>query len=311
MRKLLAGLLLLSVAAVLPLHARSAPPPAKVIFDTDIGDDINDAYALALLLQSPEVRVLGVITAFGDTHLRARLVARMLKETGHAGIPVFAGASTAPKTLFTQASWAEKFPDQKFPDAIDFMLKTIRANPGQVTLISVAPLTNVGALIARDPATFRKLKRVVIMGGSINRGYGDPDQKHPEPEWNIVCDIPSASALFASGVPLFVMPLDSTQIPLNLARRDAIFARGTPLTNALRDLTAQWAEGSHQDTPTMFDPMAVAYALRPELCPMTPMRIEVDDKGMTRKVEGPANANVCLTSDEDSFYDFYMPRVVK
>ena len=311
MRKLLAGLLLLFFAAILVPHVRAATPPAKVIFDTDIGDDIDDAYALALLLNSPEVKVLGVTTAFGDTHLRARLAARMLKETGHSAIPVFAGASTPAKTLFTQAAWAKEFPDQKFGDAVDFMLKTIRANPGEITLISVAPFTNVGALIARDPATFRKLKRVVIMGGSIDRGYGDPDHKHPEPEWNIVCDVPSASALFASGVPLFVMPLDSTQIPLNLARRDAIFARGTPLTNALRDLTTQWSDGSHQDRPTMFDPMAVAYALRPELCPMTRMRIEVDDKGMTRKVDGPANANVCLTSDEDSFYDFYMPRVVK
>jgi inosine-uridine nucleoside N-ribohydrolase len=127
----------------------------------------------------------------------------------------------------------------------------------------------------------------------------------------VQCDIPSASALFSSGVPLYVMPLDSTQIPLDAARRKMLFARGTPMTDALRDLTAQWSAGSKQDTPTLYDPVAVTYAVRPELCPTTRMRLEVDSKGMTRKVDGPANANVCLNSDADAFFDFYLPRVAK
>ncbi len=75
---------------------------------------------------------------------------------------------------------------------------------------------NVGAAIEKDPDTFRELKRVVLMGGSIKRGYGDigyGPPHGPEPEWNILNDIPSAQKLFAAGVPLFVMPLDSTQFP--------------------------------------------------------------------------------------------------
>ena len=270
------------------MHAQ-VPAPAKVIFDTDIGDDIDDAYALALLIQSPEVKVLGVTTAFGDTHMRARLASRMLKETGHTDIPVFAGPQTKAKSGLTQLEWAETYPDQKYADATDFTLKTIRENPGEITLISVAPFTNVGALIAKDPATFRKLKRVVIMGGSVDRGYGDPDHKHPEPEWNIVCDIPAAKALFSSGVPLYVMPLDSTQIRLDAPLRKQIFDRGTPLTNALRDLTAQWA--ANKD-PTRTRPRSTTLSPSPmrcgrSLCPTTRMRLEVDDKGMTRKVDGP------------------------
>jgi inosine-uridine nucleoside N-ribohydrolase len=292
-------------------NANAGAARARVIFDTDIGDDIDDAYALALLLKSPEVKILGVTTAFGDTHLRARLVSRLLEETGNASIPVFAGPVTKVKNGPSQAAWALRFRDRSYPDAISFMLETIRKYPGQITLICVAPLTNVGALLEKDPATFRKLKRVVMMGGSIDRGYGDEDGGHPEPEWNIVSDTPAAQALFNSGVPLYVMPLDSTQIQLEKALQQTLFARDSFLTNDLRELTREWTAATHYDTPTLYDAVATAYALHPELCPMTSMRITVDDKGMTRRVEGPANAHVCLRSSAATFFDFYLPRVTE
>jgi purine nucleosidase len=188
----------------------------KVIFDTDIGDDIDDAYALGFLLRSPEVQVLGVTTAFEDTHLRARLATRFLNSAGRGDVSVYEGPKTPGKSHFTQSKWAEGSPDRTYPDAIDFILKTIGRDPGQVTLVAVAPLTNVGALIAKDPKTFGKLKRVVLMGGSVALGYGAKEQ--PDAEWNIVNDIAAAKALFGSGVPLYMMPLDSTQIQLDLTR---------------------------------------------------------------------------------------------
>ena len=298
--------LVVSAGLCVPMHA--AAPASKVIFDTDIGDDIDDAYALALLLKSPEVKIAGVTTAFGDTQLRARLVTRMLKETGNAGIPVFAGPKTAPKTQFSQRQWAEGAPEKTYPDAIAFMVDTIRKNPGQVTLISVAPFTNVGALIRKDPATFRKLKRVVIMGGSVNRGYSGGA---PDAEWNVQCDIPAAQALFSSGIPLYVMPLDSTMVPLELMQRDAIAHHGTPMTKALTELTEEWANATQRDKPTLFDMVAAAYAVQPDLCPMTPLRLEVDEKGFTRKVDGAPNAHACLSSDAETIFNFAMPRLLR
>lgn len=311
MRKSCLAAFLLCLTGLVPLvaQARSAKSvPAKIIFDTDIGDDIDDAYALALLLQSPEVKILGITTAFGDTHLRARLVSRLLKETGHSEVPIFAGPKTVSKTIFSQAQWAAQSPAREYPDAIGFIVDTIRKYPGEVTLVSVAPLTNVGALIAKDPETFRKLKRVVIMGGSVNRGYGNHG---PDPEWNILCDIPAAQALFTSGVPLYVMPLDSTQIPLDAARQKAIFARGTPLAKALAELTAEWkaTAANRSPVPTLFDAVAAAYTVQPDICPTTSLRLEVDSKGFTRKTEGKANAHVCLSSNAENFFDFYMLRV--
>lgn len=292
----------------------SAQGPQKVIFDTDIGDDIDDAFALGLLLSSPEVQVLGVTTAYGDTDLRARLVERYLCSVGRSDITVAAGPKTVTKTPFTQARWAERFPDRQWPDAIDFTLNEIRKYPGQITLVSVSPLSNVGALIDRDPATFRKLKRVVIMGGSIRRGYGDlgylPD-RGPDPEYNILMDIPAAKKLFTSGVPLYVMPLDSTQLKLELTERNAIFSQSKPLTDTLALLYHDWTASTLNPTPTLFDAMAAAYALHPDLCPTTPMHIVVDDKGFTREEPGPANAQVCLNSSPDKFFKFYLHRIVK
>lgn len=291
----------------------TASAPQKVIFDTDIGDDIDDAFALGLLLSSPEVQVLGVTTAYGDTDLRARLVERYLCEVGKSDIPVAAGPRTPTKSPFTQARWAKRFPDKQWPDAIDFTLKEIRKYPGQITLISVSPFSNVGALINRDPATFRKLKRVVIMGGSIRRGYGDLGygaDHGPEPEYNILMDIPAAQKLFTAGVPLYVMPLDSTQLKLDGTRRNVIFSESKPLTDTLALLYHDWTASTLNPTPTLFDAMAAAYALSPELCPATPMHIVVDDKGFTREEPGPANAQVCLQSDSDKFFHFYIHRIL-
>ena len=102
------------------------------------------------------------------------------------------------------------------------MLEQIRKYPGEITLIAIGPLMNVGAAIDKDAATFRKLKSVVLMGGSVRRGYGDMGYTAPVPpmpEWNILNDVASAQKLFAAGVPLYVMPLDSTQLKLDEVKR--------------------------------------------------------------------------------------------
>jgi purine nucleosidase len=318
-RLIIVGMAVLAAAGCSSdLRAQQPTTPAekqKVIFDTDIGDDIDDAFALALAVSSPKLEVIGVTTAWGDTDLRARLAERLLKAMGREDIPVAAGPKTHASSIFTQARWAqvEPEPPQGWPDATAFTLDAIRHNPGQITLIAVSPFSNVGALIDRDPSTFRKLKRVVLMGGSIHRRYGDlgylPD-RGPEPEYNIVMDVASSRKLFASGVPLYVMPLDSTQLKLDETMRGMLFSRATPATDALLSLYAEWSASTGNTTPTLFDAMAVAAAIEPGLCPTQPMHIEIDDKGFTRPAEGPPNANVCLDSDSDHFFHFYIPAIL-
>jgi purine nucleosidase len=283
--------------------------PEKIIIDTDIGDDVDDAFALALAVQSPELEVLGVTTTFGDTEARAKITDRFLGEIGRAEIPVLAGKATATKNPMSQKPYgAGRFIKPSHPDAVDFLLDQIRKHPGEITLIAIGPLMNVGAAIDKDPATFRKLKRVVLMGGSVRRGYGDMGYTAPVPpmpEWNILNDIPSAQKLFTSGVPLFVMPLDSTQLKLDEVKRAFLFTQGTPVTDQLTILYHLWA----QPTPTLFDPMTIAYVLRPDLCPVQPLHLRVDEKGFTREEPGAPNAQVCLDSNSEDFFRFYLKRV--
>jgi purine nucleosidase len=284
----------------------------KVIIDTDIGDDVDDAFALALAVQSPELQILGVTTTFGDTQTRAKLADRFLTEVGRREIPVLAGKPTATKNPMSQRAYAESghFARASHGDAVDFLLEQIRQHPGEITLIAIGPLMNVGAAIDKDTATFRKLKRVVLMGGSIRRGYGDLGYTLPVPpvaEWNIVNDVPSAQKLFAVGAPLFVMPLDSTQLKLDEVKRAFLFSQGTALTDQLAVLYHLWG----QQTPTLFDPMAVAFAVHPALCPVQAMHIRVDDRGFTREEPGETNAQVCLDSNADAFFRFYLKRVAE
>ncbi len=317
----LVALCLSLLAICLRVEAQQAAPtspaaPQLVIIDTDIGDDVDDAFAVGLALQSPELKILGITTAWGNTPLRAKLVARLLQETQRTDIPVAVGIEKYPaqgKLTFSQARYAERGPDRSRPPAVDFLLEQIRQHPGEIILIAIGPETNLGAALERDPETFKKLKRVVLMGGSVYRGYdgfayptGNPQ---PQPEWNILCDIPAAQKLFGSGVPLFVMPLDSTQIKLQELERARIFSSGNALTDALTVLYHQWSYGN-QITPTLFDAVAVAYAIRPELCPTTPLRLRVDEQGSTKVETGTPNAQVCLRSDSDQFFQFYIPRII-
>ena len=295
---------------------KPAAEPAKVIIDTDIGDDVDDVYAIALALTSPELKIVGITSAWGDTALRTRMLDRLLCETGRDDIPVHTGVATNAKPQFSQSAWANRGiarGNMDVADGVDFLLDQIRKNPGEITLIAIGPLTNIGAAIDRDSVTFRKLKRVVMMGGSVYRGYDDPGYvppHAPSAEYNIAMDVPAAQKLFRSGVPIFMMPLDSTQLKLDEVKRALLGSVSTALTDALLVLTAEWDRATHQVTPTLFDPVAVAYAIRPESCPVTPMHIEVDEKGFTRPVEGAPNARVCLEQQTDAFFHLLMPRLL-
>ena len=148
--------------------------------DTDIGDDIDDAFALGLILRSPELKVVGISTAFGDTEMRARIVDRFLAGVGATFIPVTAGVRTETENPLTQRVYGVHFAAREHPDGVAAMLAAIRAHPGEITLIAIGPLFNIGAAIDRDPVTFRKLKRVVLMGGSIEHGYNGGKRASPE-----------------------------------------------------------------------------------------------------------------------------------
>lgn len=286
-------------------HAQQAAP---IIVDTDVGDDVDDAFAIDLVLASPELRVLGLSSAWGDTALRAQMLDRMACEVGKE-IAVQAGVPTRSTSTFTQAPWAKAGIKREHGDAVTFLLDQIKAHPGQITLLALGPLTNLGAAIDRDPVTFRRLKRVVLMGGSIHRGYGAPSAP-VEPEYNIVRDPKAAQKVFRAGVPIFMFPLDSTQIKFDASRRAQLATISTPMTDTLQVLLAEWSHVTGKADETLFDAVAAAYAIDPSSCPTTPLHVEVDDKGMTLATPGTPNAEVCLEPQEKLFFALLMPRLL-
>jgi inosine-uridine nucleoside N-ribohydrolase len=292
--------------------------PQPIIIDTDIGSDIDDAFAIALALQSPELKIVGITTVSGDTVARAKIVDQMLGVTGHQDIPVAAGVPTVLSNGAPPIGRQRRFGDNGSfarPDhvsAVDFILQKIHESPDQITLVAIGPLTNLGAAIEKDPEAFKRVKRVVLMGGWIKPGTWGGMTYSVGPEYNIQLDPVAAQRLFRSGVPIFVMPLDSTgDLLLDEVKRDVLLTAGTPLSNSLGTLFLMWSGSTPSwsySTPILYDVMAVAFVLDPKLCPVQPMNIVIDERGLTRAENGRANAQVCLSSDAGRFFDFFMAR---
>jgi purine nucleosidase len=291
-------------------NSGAAEKRAAVIFDTDIGTDIDDAYALAALIHRPELELLGVTTVSSDAVARARLAAKLLHVAGGEwrGIPVYAGISTATQYM-KQVEWADGFtsPSLRESGGVEFMRREVTARPGEITIIAVGELTNVAALLESTPGIAKKIRAVALMGGAVYRGYA-PGSK-PEPEWNIKSNARAARTVFTSGVPLLVAPLDSTaDLKLTPELRVRILSSGTPLTDALGALDQIWRYTNHWkgDLPTLFDVLPVELVNPRTPYELAELAIEVTDDGVTKPVSGKANARVALTVDVDRFMEEFV-----
>jgi inosine-uridine nucleoside N-ribohydrolase len=311
------------VAAVLLAWcgAVAAAPTASlrhpIIIDTDVGDDVDDAFAIVIALNDPRFEVVGITTAWGDTHTRVLLVRRLLAALGRAEIPVAEGPSTPNTTPFTQRQWALGARDQgPAPDAVEFLRHATATRPGEITLVALAPLTNIQALAERDPAALRRFHDVVLMAGSVRRGYnlgGAIPQATPHAEYNVASAPAGLATLLVAGVPVAMFPLDSAQVKFDEVHRDRLFALGSGASDALALLYHQWRllNAWGQLTPTLFDAVPVVWLLEPGLCRLEPMRIDGDARGYTRPVEGVPNAGVCLAIDEGAALGRMMDDLVR
>ena len=294
----LAFLLCVSLSTAFAATSRRVP----VVLDTDIGSDIDDAFALAMVIQIKDLDLKAVTTVSGDTQARARIAAKMLAQAKLGNIPVAAGEPDE-KPAFAQAHWAEDFtgPSLVREKAVDLLKQSIDREHGKMVVIAIGPLTNVAALLKRYPDEKKQIREIVLMGGSVARGYAPGSG--PIAEYNIVSDAAAAQIVFTSGVPIRMAPLDVTaRLQLDKAHRDAIFAHHTPLTDSLRALYVLWG----QPTPTLHDPMAVSLLTNPALCQTKRMDIQIRSNGVTQPVShGPANAVVAVETTPGKFIDYY------
>jgi inosine-uridine nucleoside N-ribohydrolase len=305
-----------ATALLLILVAGAAAQRVPVLLDTDIGTDIDDAYALALILRSPELELLGVTTVSGDAVARARLAAKLLAVEGGAAanVPVYAGTSTAAQYI-AQTEWATGFtsPALRTDGGVAFLRQQLEARPGELTLIAVGELTNVAALLTSSPGIGRKIKRIALMGGAVRRGSrpGSPAL----PEWNIKSNAAAAKVVFESGVPLIVAPLDATaDLKLTPEHRVRLFARGTPLTDALASLDYVWRHTNtwKGEMPILFDLLPIAALYDPGIASFDALHLVVEADGLTREVAGrPANAQVAVTSDAGKVVEALTERLAR
>lgn len=298
-RRMRRAVVFLVVVGGIALTVRAFEPRRIPVFlDTDIGDDVDDAYAVAAALSDPRLEVVGMAGAYGDTPLRARMLNGLTRIARRTDIPIAAGQTTEDPTAFSQRAWAEKQPAPAPLRAVDAMRTAIRAHPGLV-ILELAPEKNLADLLREDPAAFHRIGRIALMGGSVRQGYAPGSA--PEAEYNIAQDVASAQAVFAAGVPLEVYPLDSTLTKLEPAEAAKLARAGSPFATTLVELTRMHDAASKWGT-TLYDVVPVLAVAEPTMCPLTAMHLEVDAKGVTREAAGEPNAKVCLRLQEDRFW---------
>lgn len=298
----------------------------RLILDTDIGTDVDDCLALALILASPEVELEGVTCVYADVLLRSRMVRKLLDLAGKQATPVYAGASQ-PLLGLAPIYWpghegvglldAADEPLAPEPEhAVDYLVRTVMANPGQITLAAIGPLTNVALAFKREPRMAQALAGLTIMGGAC-RGYESLNIGYVE--HNIRCDPEAAHIVFGSGAPISLIPLDVTlQVRIRPDGVARIRGGATPFHAAVADQVALYPPFGKQGFTYLHDPLAAATLAAPDLCTWRDLHVDVETggrltAGMTLMREAsdalPANARVALGVDVARFEEWFVQRV--
>ncbi|HAK05350.1 MAG TPA: hypothetical protein DCM23_01440 [Firmicutes bacterium] len=285
----------------------------KVILDTDIGDDIDDAFALALMHSHPGFELIGVTTVYRDTKARAQMVAKYFDAVGEKHIPIRAGESlpikeplkTLPNELDTlgkPCSWDESY--QEYPvnkeSAVDFIISQAHRFAREMVLVPIGALTNIARAIQKDPTIVKKIKKIVMMGGWFT---------NHAPEWNIIVDPEAADIVFRSGIPIDAIGLDVTlKCTFESDLLDELFTRTDSRTQLLAFWFKKWQESTKCSKSVMHDPLAVATIVAP-VCEFSARRVRVNLtslRGATDVLDvDDSDGNIISTADtinRDMFY---------
>lgn len=286
--------------------------PEKLLLDTDIGSDIDDAVCLAYLLAQPECDLLGITTVSGEPVKRARMASAQCKIAGRDDIPIYPGAADPliipqRQTDVPQAAvlnhWTHTL-DFPAGEAVEFLRRTIHAHPGEITLLTIGPLTNIALLFAVDPAIPRLLKRLVMMGGHFTAG---PTAL----EWNIMLDPHAARMVYSTKVAVHQsIGLDVTQQVTMEAEKVRAEFGDVPLLKPVLDFASVWFRKN--GLITFHDPLAAMTIFDPEVCQFEQGRVAVnlqggDSFGNTALIQGdpPSPHEVALTVNADRFFKQY------
>ena len=311
-----------------------------IFLDTDIGDDIDDAYALALILASPELELRGVSTVFGNTAARSRQARTILQLAGRPDVPVSAGCGgvMSPRIDFAsgpvdvggravpepfakaildvrhnqdRASLAEdELPRADARSGVVLMVDAILAGDGDVVPVTIGAMTNLAAALIAEPAIIPRIPRVVAMAGCFTR---------EQAEWNVRCDPVAAAVVCASGVPVTFVGLDVTlQCMFDESDLGRLAAAGGPVCRYLSAATTAWQTRANETwkhgMPVLHDPLAVETLLDPTIVATErgTVTVELCDEtqyARTRFAPGAGPHEVCTTVRSRDAIDVWLERV--
>ncbi len=319
--RLLVALLMLYVSLE-PQQAWSqvSPSPAArtpILLDTDIGTDIDDAFALALVLASPELELRGVTTVAGDTRKRAMMVCRFLTSTGRRHTAVAAGAGDQSPMPITSQHQYYYHPDVLFDrtskpvkeDAVDLLHARLKAAPGKLTIIAAGPLTNLARLLEQKPECKPWIKQVVIVGGRFRDGANPdagPARGLGRVEVNFASDPKAASAVLRSGVPIVMVPeAAADSLRLTATEVDRVFSPRTSLSLQVQAMYELW----NQQGPALTSPLAVALTFDERFATLQDADMLVDERGSVRKGAGKGNVRLVTQVRSDEFRKWFVDRM--
>jgi purine nucleosidase len=306
--------------------------PRKILFDTDPG--IDDACAILLALASPELSVEGLSVVHGNCSVEQGTTnALAILELANASrIPVAKGCELplvqpsllAPETHGETGLGYAKLPAPRIrpivQHGIDFLIETILASPGEVTLVAIGPLTNVALAIRQEPLIVESLKELIIMGGAL-RYEGNTTALA---EFNTYVDPHAAYIVYHSGIPTTLVPLDVTyQCILTPGDVNQLQKIDSPITKFVVDATRFYIEFHDEfqkiEGCVINDPLALALTIAPELCTYRELSVDVDISGgisMGKTVadfynygKKPANMKVALSVNVRGFIDLFVERM--
>ncbi|MFI4911511.1 MAG: nucleoside hydrolase [Sedimentisphaeraceae bacterium JB056] len=303
-------------------------PKIPIIVDTDIGGDIDDAWALAFLLNSPEFDIKLIVTAVGDTLSRAKIVAKMLEAAGRTDIPIAIGLPEVNMNCYCD-SWAADYNLADYPGIIyqssevaKAIVDTVNASDEEITVLALAPVTNLAAALDLD-ASITSKSRFVGMLGSVYKGYDGASDVSKE--CNIVNNITAAKKVFTSDWDMTITPLDTCGlVKLRGDNYKVVRDNDTPLIKALIENYDVWLKRpgypTHPYAPlsdidfissTLFDTVAVYLAMSEEFLDMETLPIEISDDGFTIVKEGGKMVRCAVGwKDMPLFEDFLTQRLV-
>lgn len=263
----------------------------RIIIDTDIGDDVDDALSLTLALVSPEIELCGITTVYKNVGMRSALACAILKVFGSYGkIPVLPGYSQPIRYHVDDSivpHQCRNLPEDacvsgKPREAVDFIIQSVADDPDTV-IVAIGPMTNIGMAVKLAPDIMRKA-RIVAMGGAFTAVY---------PEYNIMCDPEAADIMINSGANISMIGLDVTTKCVLTKEDEALIAQQKSEEGRyLASLSSIWLETSKSKKITLHDPLTVAYLIKPGLLSMRkePLRIELEGtftRGLTAVCRTP------------------------